>query len=166
MQDGVFAEADVTHPLGPSIFVFAGGTSTTFQHFAAPGDEVLDRQAKKSDFISRLRGYMDVLGPNPAGPEDVAFVLRRALLLHSLLRRSAPGLFTDRRLNIDEGLLNALLHVESFRHGARSMEAIIAMSALTGKASFERSALPAPRQLALHVDADGFLSLLEASLGD
>jgi hypothetical protein len=62
-----------------------------------------------------------------------------------------------------EFTLNALLHVKNYRHGARSMEAIIAMSALTGKASFERSSLPAPPQLALHVDADDFLGLLEAS---
>jgi hypothetical protein len=105
MQDGAFSEAEMTHPLGPSIFVFAGGTSPTFADFAATGDELRDRQAKKSDFVSRLRDYLDVLGPNPSGPDDVAFVLRRALLLHSLLRRSAPGLFTAGSLNIDEGLL-------------------------------------------------------------
>jgi hypothetical protein len=163
MQDGEFTEGDATHPLGPAIFVFAGGTSSTFEAFSATGDEVRDRQAKKSDFVSRLRGYLNVLGPNPAGPGDVAFVLRRALLLHSLLRRTAPGLFADGRLAIDEGLLEALLHVTTYRHGARSMEAVIAMSALTGKASFERSSLPAPRQLALHVDADDFLARLEAT---
>ena len=34
------------------------------------------------------------------------------------------------------------------------MEAVIEMSALSGRARFTRSALPAAHQLALHVDAD------------
>jgi len=37
-----------------------------------------------------------------------------------------------------------------------------AQSALGGKAGFERASLPAPRQLALHVDADAFLDLVNA----
>ena len=162
MQDAAFVEGDVSHPLGPAIFVFAGGTSATFAEFSA-GDTAEDRRAKKSDFISRLRGYMDVLGPNPAGPHDAGVMLRRALLLHALLRQSAPQLFRDGRLTIDDGVLNAFLRVAAFRHGARSMEAIIDMSALGGKAGYERASLPAPRQLALHVDADAFLELVNAS---
>jgi len=161
MQDAAFVEGDLSHPLGPAVFVFAGGTSATFAEFSA-GDTAEDRRAKKSDFISRLRGYMDVLGPNPAGPQDAGVMLRRALLLHALLRQSAPQLFRDGRLNIDDGVLNAFLRVTAFRHGARSMEAIIDMSALGGKAGYERASLPAPRQLALHVDADAFLELVNA----
>jgi ATPase family associated with various cellular activities (AAA) len=159
MQDGEFVEGEATHPLGPAIFVFAGGTSASFVEFAAGGDHEA-RYAKKSDFISRLRGSMDVLGPNPAGPADAAVILRRALLLHALLRQSVPQIFTGDRLNIDEGVLRAFLHVDSFRHGARSMEAIVDVSALTGKASYERASLPAPSQLTLHVDAEAFLKLV------
>ena len=40
------------------------------------------------------------------------------------------------------------------------MEAIVDMSTLTGKASFERSSLPAANQLTMHVDAEAFLSLV------
>src|SRR5690606_21148153 len=50
-------------------------------------------------------------------------------------------------------------------HGARSMEAVIEMSALSGRARFTRSALPAAHQLALHVDADEFLGLGERNPG-
>jgi hypothetical protein len=161
MQDGEFVEGEATHPLGPAIFVFAGGTSDSFAEFAA-GDDQEARYAKKSDFISRLRGAMNVLGPNPTGPGDAAVILRRALLLHALLRQSAPHLFTGDRLNIDDGVLRAFLHVDCFRHGARSMEAIVDVSALTGKASYGRASLPAPSQLTLHVDAEAFLRLVAA----
>jgi hypothetical protein len=159
MQDGEFSEGESTHPLGPAIFVFAGGTSASFADFAGTDDHEA-RYAKKSDFISRLRGSLDVLGPNPAGPADAAVILRRALLLHALLRQSVPHVFTGERLNIDEGVLRAFLHVDAFRHGARSMEAIVDMSALTGKASYERASLPARSQLTLHVDAEAFLDLV------
>ena len=159
MQDGEFSDGEVTHPLGPAIFVFAGGTSASFVDFADSDDHEA-RHAKKSDFISRLRGFLDVLGPNPAGPSDAAVILRRALLLHALLRQSVPHVFTGERLNIDEGVLRAFLHVDAFRHGARSMEAIVDMSSLTGKASYERASLPARSQLTLHVDAEAFLELV------
>ena len=69
-------------------------------------------------------------------------------------------MFTGGRLNIDEGVLRAFLHADAFRHGARSMEAIVDMSTLTGKASYERSSLPARSQLEMHVDAEAFLALV------
>jgi hypothetical protein len=163
MQDGRFAHDGAVHPLGPAIFVFAGGTCATFAEFAADADTPTSRAAKKSDFISRLRGVMDVLGPNPAGPHDGGATLRRALLLHAVLRQSAPQLFRDGHAVIDEGVLNAFLHVPEYRHGARSLEAIVGMSALGGKAGFERASLPAPSQLAVHADADAFISLLTES---
>ena len=40
------------------------------------------------------------------------------------------------------------------------MQAIVEMSALSGKPRFERSSLPARQQLALHVDAGVFLDLV------
>ncbi len=67
---------------------------------------------------------------------------------------------TGGRLDIDPGVLRAFLDVGAYVHGARSMESIVEMSALTGKARYERSALPARHQLGLHVDADAFLRLV------
>ena len=69
------------------------------------------------------------------------------------------------RRRIDPGIANAFLSVGRYVHGARSMEAIIEMSALSGRARFTRSALPAAHQLALHVDADEFLGLGERNPG-
>ncbi len=141
-----------------SIFVFAGGTASTFAEFTAGHDPDAGRAAKKPDFVSRLRGYVDLLGPNRTAPGDDAVMLRRALLLRSMLLRKAPqvaeGKGAAARLNLDPGLLRAFLTIGEYKHGARSMEALIDMSALSGKSS-----LPAPHLLQLHVDPEEFLGL-------
>ena len=85
----------------------------------------------------------------------------RALRLRSLLLAKAPQLGTDRKLSIDPGVLSAFLSVPMYLHGARSLEAVIDMSALAGRLRYERSALPARHQLALHVDAELFLKLAQ-----
>jgi hypothetical protein len=164
MEDGRFRDGAAAHPLGGAIFVFAGGTASRFDDFAAYSDERAERDAKKPDFISRLRGYVDVTGPNRQDAGDVAWPLRRALLLRSLISRRAPQMMRADgdapRLEIDEGVLRAFLGVDEYIHGARSMQAIVEMSTLSGKPRFERSSLPAGRQLALHVDAAQFLELV------
>ncbi|MDR2109201.1 MAG: ATP-binding protein [Coriobacteriales bacterium] len=63
MQDGKFYENGVTHYLGRAIFVFAGGINKGWEHFRRQAEN--DRQAKGLDFLSRIRGYIDVLGLNP-----------------------------------------------------------------------------------------------------
>lgn len=158
MQDGTYIDGGVLRPIGPAIFVFAGGTHATMESFKGRAVELPG--AKATDFLSRLRGFVDVLGPNPAAPEDRTYLLRRALLLRSLLRNRAPRLFEGERLNIDPGVLRAFLDVPTYLHGARSLESIIDMSALTGSLRYERSALPARHQLGLHVDPDAFLGLV------
>jgi len=164
MEDGRFRDRGGFHPVGPAIFVFAGGTSSRFEEFVAYRDEHAERAAKKPDFISRLGGYVDVTGPNPQDAADVAWPLRRALLLRSLVARRAPQMMTPgaagSRLDIDDGVLRAFLLVGEYIHGARSMAAIVRMSALSGKQRFERASLPARQQLGLHVDADQFLGLV------
>lgn len=158
MQDGAFLDDGVLRPIGPAIFVFAGGTHATMASFKARAAELPG--AKATDFLSRLRGYVDILGPNPSGPSDVTYLLRRAFLLRPLLERRAPQLIGSGRLNIDPGVLRAFLDVTTYVHGARSMESIVEMSALSDKLRYERSALPAQHQLGLHVDADEFLALV------
>jgi hypothetical protein len=147
--------------------VFAGGTSSSFDDFIASGDEETARAVKKPDFVSRLRGYVNVTGPNPQTSGDVAWPLRRALTLRSLIQARAPQLLhpdagaDQPRLQIDAGLLRAFLQIGEYIHGARSMEAIVQMSSLAGKPRFERSSLPATQQLAMHVDAGEFMRLVE-----
>jgi hypothetical protein len=161
MQDGEFREEDASHPIGPAVFVFAGGTSSSLQEFAEVQDPEAEKAAKKPDFLSRLKGYVDVVGPNPHGPDDVAYMLRRALLLRSLLVARSPRLLRSGTLQIDEGVLRAFISVDRFHHGARSMQAIVEMSSLSGKLRFDRSSLPPEDQLNLHVDGHVFGDLVE-----
>ncbi len=170
MQDGQFQEGQITHPIGRAIFVFAGGTRSSLRDFShRPAGELEPfKRVKGPDFVSRIKGFVDVLGPNPRSGEpagDPFFVVRRAILLRSLLRRRYPALFVPEpgaeRLQIDGGVLRALLGVGRYEHGARSMESIVAMSQLAGRRAFERSALPSEVQLDLHVDGREFLSLVQ-----
>jgi hypothetical protein len=162
MQDGEFREAGMPHPIGPAVFVFAGGVFQTMEDFRRAAHESPEK--KGPDFFSRLRGFMDVLGPNKQDKGkrvDEAYVLRRALLLRSMVKRNAPQLFSASDvLMIDQGVLRAFIEIGEYRHGARSLESIIRMSNLSSKFMFERSSLPAPHQLDLHVDALEFLILV------
>ncbi len=166
MQDGRFQEGQISHPIGRAIFVFAGGTSSSMSEFNKGNDEAF-KSAKGPDFVSRLKGCINVLGPNPLNGtgEDPYFIIRRAILLRASLKRSASQLFEIRSgldlLNIDHGVLRALLKIGEYKHGARSIESLLAMSQLTGKTAFERSCLPSESQLDLHVDGKKFLSLVQ-----
>lgn len=169
MQDGAFRDGETMHPIGKAIFVFAGGTSSTFQAFCGEKaneqekDQVLSdfRNAKGPDFVSRLRGYVNIMGPNPVDDRDSVYVIRRAMLLRSLLERKARYLFdSENCARVDEGVLRALLKVPCYKHGARSMEAILDMSSLNGQESWEQALLPPKGQLGLHMDEEMFLKLV------
>lgn len=162
MQDGKFQQGQITHPIGRAIFVFAGGTSETMAAFDRGTGDKEFKAVKGPDFVSRLKGYVNILGPNPkAGGSDPYYLIRRAILLRSILERDTPQLFQRGRLGIDSGVLRALLQTKRYKHGVRSLESVIAMSLLAGKTRFERSALPAEAQLDLHVEAQDFLALLQ-----
>jgi RyR domain-containing protein len=170
MQDGNFQEGQVTHSIGRSIFVFAGGIYESMETF---GQKKLTaeqfQEAKGPDFVSRLKGYVNVMGPNrqkdTGGKNaigDPYYIIRRAILLRSILLRYADQLFNEEKeLNIDSGVLRALLYTDEYKHGVRSMESVVAMSLLSGKIRFERSCLPAAAQLDLHVDAADFQALVQ-----
>lgn len=178
MQDGRFQDGQISHPIGKCVFVFAGGTCSEFQRFGpqpAGANESQEKQEawadfkgkKGPDFKSRLNGYLNVLGPNPAqkngvdNPADVAFPIRRALLLRAKL-----GLFGNERLTIDRGMLSAFLEIGRYAHGARSMEKIVEQtrSAAGPGKPIGRSHLPPRQALELHVDADEFLDIVERDL--
>jgi hypothetical protein len=162
MQDGAFQEGQLVHPVGRCIFVFAGGTSHSMDEFGALLTEDEKRVAKLPDFVSRLRGFLNVLGPNPreSTANDPFFILRRAILLRSILERNAPQIIQNKGAKIDLGILRAFLMTHTYKHGVRSMESIIGMSSLAGKPAYERSSLPSEEQLTLHVEAVDFLSLV------
>jgi hypothetical protein len=166
MQDGAFRQGQISHPIGRSIFVFAGGTSYTMEGFGEGLAEEEAAAAKVPDFVSRLKGYVNVLGPDPQmGEVDPYYIIRRAILLRSMLQRGHPALFEVQEgtslLRMDSGVLRAFLHISRYKHGIRSMETIITMSQLSGKTSFARSSLPPESQLNLHVNGQEFLALVQ-----
>jgi hypothetical protein len=179
MQDGVFKEGEVLHPLGKCIFVFAGGTKNCFEEFELPihakEAEKIDpsqkmdehpkadssfRDAKGSDFISRLRGFVDIMGPNRNNEKDAAYMIRRAKILRGSFERTDKTkqlINAKGKLQIDRAVLRAMLNIPEYRHGNRSMTALIDMSRVADKKEFELSSLPAREQLNMHVNGEIFL---------
>ncbi|HUU37298.1 MAG TPA: RyR domain-containing protein [Candidatus Desulfaltia sp.] len=161
MQDGVFSDGQTVHPIGRAIFVFAGGTCCTYEEFCCRGQDPDFRAAKGPDFISRLRGYVDIKGPNPVDGEERLFLIRRAQVLRFQLEKNARQIFDGGgNCRIDPGVLRAMIKVPRYRHGIRSMVAVIEMSLLSGRQTFEQAALTSPKQLELHVDAEMFSRLV------
>lgn len=181
MQDGEFQEGQLTHNIGKSIFVFAGGTCSCMEEFEEKAH--LAKAEKGPDFLSRIKGFLNVMGPNPMIPycgeedrlEDSAaaslqanpskntdpeYIIRRAILINSLLQIGFRQLFKDGNLQIDDGVLNALLLVPRYKHGTRSLETIFKTSQLFGKTKYNRSDLPPESQLNMHVDGQQFFELL------
>lgn len=158
MQDGTFTENSAIHPIGGGIFVFAGATTASYEQFLMAGTDPAARNAKQPDFISRLRAYIDVLGPNPeAGPlNDRMHIIRRAALLHGCLKRNAPFLEQNGSMWIQQGVLNAFLLVPEYLHGARSIDTLVTMSTLREKLAYEVSSLPPERIIGMHTDPEHF----------
>lgn len=157
MNDGSFKQGEIIHPIGKCIFVFAGGRNKTFEEFDK--DKAKDK-VKGVDFISRLRGYINIVGIDKKQDHDYLYMIRRAMILRSILEKNAKNIFLGFEANIDPSVLNALIKVPKYKHGARSMEAIIEMSILSNMRHFERSALPSSEQLKLHVNAVEFKKCL------
>lgn len=168
MQDGEFLQGETLYHIGKAIFVFAGGTCASFDEFQKYQFDAPDvaRNAKLPDFISRLKGYVDIHGPDPVDQDDDAYVIRRALVLRSMFERGRRGrtasLFEPNShvLSIDPCVLRALLRIPNYRHGNRSLESIIKMSRLHGQREFNQDALPPMDQLRIHVDSRAFEYLL------
>jgi hypothetical protein len=162
MQDGTHRFDGQDLRVGQAILVFAGGTSKTYREFAAGVQTDAEREqfklAKGPDFVSRLRGYVDIIGPNPHGTNadvhsDAGCLVRRALTLDHQLRLHHPALVgADKKLRIDRDVLRALLTVPVYTHGSRSVEAVVETSALAGADRFDKSALLPEEQLGMHLD--------------
>lgn len=186
MQDGAFQEGQVTHSIGKCVFIFAGGTADTLDAFGIqePGtlkpeergklggtvreDRIAEEEAwrqfkllKGPDFVSRLHGHFNVLGPNPRAQgtppcDDRTFPIRRALMLRGVLGLKDDSKKCD-ELDMDAGLLYALLSVPRFRHGSRSLEKILLTLAKDSHGEhYHRSALPPDPLLDRETDAKEF----------
>jgi len=131
------------------------------------------RKQKGPDFKGRLTTYLNVAGPNPRknfdwlknehtiDESDTGCALRRAMLLRGLarLRGTSP-------MNIDPALLTALLEIDFYRHGARSIEKILEQIKSRARGGRMRlSHLPPDDILNLHVNAEAFRAILNRDLG-
>jgi hypothetical protein len=189
MQEGEFLDLGRLHPIGKSIFVFAGGVYNDFKEFcefigASSNSHKDSNQNQKLspnilppekclDFVSRLRGYVNILGPNKINHNDDAYIIRRAILLRSLIEQKIPDIITKIcepdteystcTANIDENLLKFLLKVPVYKHGARSMQAIIDMSMVGKDKVWQKASLPSKEQLDLHIEGANYSDLFKFS---
>ena len=179
MQDGAFQEGQITHPVGKCIFIFAGGTSYNMSSFGRFREN--DKEAEKEfimkkgpDFISRLNGFIDILGPNKRqlynsgyvkeedkwtdDATDLTFPIRRALFITGLLRLKK----SDFPFKMDWGLLNAIINVDRYKHGSRSMANLLNdIKQNNPRNMLLRSWLPSKSTLELYFsDADKFYQCL------
>lgn len=125
MHDCYFQLRGTTIPFHRAVFVFAGGTSSKFRDFGKRNDSEF-KNAKGPDFVSRLRGLLDVYGPN----ERSARALRRAVIIWKSVKDrsdSLQGNDDNRPLKISKKLSDAFLHAGRFRYGVRSIGAVIEM---------------------------------------
>lgn len=179
MQDGKFQDGQINHPIGKSIFIFAGGTSPSYESFGPhPKDEdnyLKFKNKKGPDFISRLNGYYNVAGTNMAlittvndqgkrdysyNSKDIFFPVRRAFLIRGILRMK-----DNQKLNMDPDLLSALLRIKEYKHGTRSIEKILNSIRRPGKDNFRKSEIPSKEIMNIHADYDEFLKLMNEEQG-
>jgi len=173
MQDGMFQEGQITHPIGKCIFIFAGGTSINFENFGpSKGEDDTDFKRKKGpDFKSRLDGYLNVLGPNQRqyyattsgnklvnDPKDICYPVRRGLLIRAML-----GLKGE-RLKIDHGVLSALIEIDKYKHGARSLEKTLLLIKQPDESILRRSGLPHAESMSLHLNYEKFIKIVNRDL--
>ena len=169
MQDGTFQEGKETHPIGKSIFIFAGSMTYTMDHFAEEMGKAALIGKKGPDFLSRIRGYLNVFGPNrkpwfnPAtaqwcssgDPKDNCYSIRRALFISHVLGSGT------KYLNIDPQLLRALIEVSFYKNGARGLDRLLTnLSACQGR-KIELSDLPSKEIIRMNVDYNDFMDLIE-----
>jgi hypothetical protein len=199
MQDGEFYENGVIHTIGRAIFVFAGSQSTTmqqFHHTGAPGadnngagqsskhhspGEALDaatehwqKQVKLPDFVSRIKAYINVTGPNSsveaagAVPAGIVHYLRRATLLRSMLEVRL-GVGNGGYIGINDEVIHAFLNARGYEHGSRSLEAIVQMSDFIDGRNVTASGIYKSNRLIKHLasqeDVDLFKRHLEDTVG-
>jgi len=162
MEDGVFNKKKVKN----AILVFAGGTSKTFSEFSLADRSRTDPQwidfskAKGPDFVSRLRGHLDIVGINPADPDDELYLIRRAILIRAVLS-GMQNLKDGDEAKIDDAMLRAVLNVPEFWHGGRAVRMLLELcSTNDNERRISASSVPPINQLNMLVDGKPFLDLL------
>lgn len=172
MQDGEYTLNGKLFQVNGAVFAFAGATASSFEEFlpSPEEDDTFFKQVKGPDFVSRLKGILNIKGPNPKQETDRSHVIRRAMLMREQLTHKISGIYNEESglVNISRALLAALLTVSEYWHGARSLEFILDMSRLSEVSRFTSSCLPVAEQLGIHLDVEDFQNKLafEQIIGD
>jgi hypothetical protein len=136
MQDGRFRCRNEEIELKRAVYVFAGGTVSRFAELGRADPDAF-ALAKGPDFISRLRGFLDIPGVN-ADEERV-------------MRRTAALDFHLQNKKVTDALKAALVHVGRYKHGARSVGALLELLP-TRATAIDIEDLRSHALLAMHVD--------------
>lgn len=172
MQDGEYTVNGKHFQVNGAVFAFAGATASSFSEFIPSSEEGIAtfRAVKGIDFASRLKGILNIKGPNPKTVTDRSHVIRRAILMRSQLTHKISRIYDEEShvVHISRALLAALLTVSEYRHGSRSLEFILDMSRLSEVSRFTSSCLPVAEQMDLHLDVEDFQNRLafEQIIGD
>ena len=148
MEDGKYRGK----PVNNAILVFAGGTSSTFSEFSLENRPRIDPQfqafsrAKGTDFVSRLNGHLNVVGINPADPDDELYLIRRAIVVRSILTK-IQDLKEGQQARIDFDMLRAILLVPTYTNGVRSLRMLLEVCSRSPRQVVSKSALPLIQQL-------------------
>ena len=111
------------------------------------------------------------MGPQKTNELDEGYVIRRAILLRTMFLKRINQ-FTEStdqdglKKSLTKPLVRAMLTVSNYKHGARSMEAIVAMCAKLPGDKIGLASIPPHAQLNMHVDANEFLKLVRSSRKD
>lgn len=161
MEDGKLGK----QPVEKAILVFAGGTSNTFEDFSLAERSRSDdlwaefSRMKGPDFVSRLKGHVNVVGINPSTTDDDLYLIRRALALRFMLSQK-QDLKDCMLARIDSNMCNAFLHVPYYIHGMRSMRQLVDLCVARDKdGTVAMSEVPPIHQLNMQVDGQAFAAL-------
>lgn len=152
-----------------AVFIFAGGTASSFESFSLKDRSTSDNlwiefsEKKGPDFVSRLMGHINVVGINANDTDDEIFLIRRALMLRFMLEQEQK-LKSFEKASIDEKMLNALLHVPVYHHGARSMRILVDLCRHKVKNRISMSEVPPIHQLDMQVDGKTFAALASGQI--
>lgn len=127
MQDGTYREGGSDFAIGKAIFIFAGGTCKNHAEFMELAEK--DPASKGADFISRVKGYVDIKSINPSSGNLAPATFKRALLLRNMIIRKME-VDKEEKIDVEDRVLNAFLKVPKYYHDVRSMDVIIDTSAI------------------------------------
>nr|POF27604.1 hypothetical protein CFP56_73789 [Quercus suber] len=168
MRDGKFSDRGHVRSLGaPLMFFIINQEESNLMGpltpmTPGPGDLKIKPPIDEALLLDHLHGVVHVKGPNQTSADDKIFPVRRALILRSLLVEKHRHLVNNGKIDVEEGVLHALLLVPSYKHGLRSLEKIIATSRLSSHRSFGVRCLPPEEQIQLYVDGRIFMSYLRS----